>query len=72
MRATKQAKRAATQLFRACLINGLLDDNRARKVVEQVIAAKPRGYLGTLAYFKRLVELDLPVTRRQRSRPAVC
>ncbi len=58
MRATKQARREATQLFRLCLVNGLLDESRARELVQQVISAKPRGYLGMLAYFKRLVGLD--------------
>ena len=58
MKATKQARREATQLFRLCLVNGLLDEGRARQVVQHIIAAKPRGYLGTLSYFRRLVELD--------------
>jgi F-type H+-transporting ATPase subunit delta len=58
MKATKQARREAKQLFRLCLVNGLLEENRARQVVQQIIAARPRGYLGTLLYFRRLVELD--------------
>ncbi len=58
MKATKQARREATQLFRLCLVNGLLDEDRALQAVRQVIASKPRGYLGMLSYFRRLVELD--------------
>lgn len=58
MKATKQNRREATQLFRLCLVNGLLDENRARGVVRQIGAAKPRGYLATLSYFRRLVKLD--------------
>jgi F-type H+-transporting ATPase subunit delta len=58
MKPTKQARREATQLFRVCLVNGLLDEGRARRVVQQVIAARPRGYLGTLSHFRRLVKLD--------------
>ena len=58
MKATKQARREAKQLFRLCLVNGLLDENRARQVVQQIVAAKPRGYLATLSHFRRLVELD--------------
>jgi F-type H+-transporting ATPase subunit delta len=58
MKATKQARREAKQLFRLCLVNGLLEEKRARQLVQQIIAAKPRGYLGTLSYFRRLVELD--------------
>jgi F-type H+-transporting ATPase subunit delta len=59
MKATKQARRDATQLFRACVVNGLLDEARARRVVQQVVTAKPRGYLGTLSYFRRLVLLEV-------------
>ena len=58
MKATKQARREATQMFRLCLVNWLLDENRGRQVVQQIVAAKPRGYLGTLSYFRRLVKLD--------------
>jgi F-type H+-transporting ATPase subunit delta len=58
MKATKQTRREATQLFRLCLVSGVLDDNRARQVVQQIIAARPRGYLATLSHFQRLVRLD--------------
>jgi F-type H+-transporting ATPase subunit delta len=37
----------------------LLDENRARQVVQRVIESKPRGYLGILSHFERLVKLDL-------------
>ena len=58
MKANKQARREAKQLFRLCLVNGLIEEKRARQVVQQIVAAKPRGYLATLSYFQRLVELD--------------
>ena len=58
MKASKQARREAKQLFRLCLVNDLLDENRARQVVQQIVAARPRGYLATLFQFRRLVELD--------------
>jgi F-type H+-transporting ATPase subunit delta len=58
MKATKQARREATQLFRLCLVNGLLDADRVRKVMQQLATARPRGYLGTLSHFCRLVRLD--------------
>jgi F-type H+-transporting ATPase subunit delta len=58
MKVTKQARREAKQLFRLCLVNGLIEEQRARQVVQQIVAAKPRGYLATLSYFQRLVELD--------------
>ena len=58
VKATKQARRDATQLFRACMVNGLLDEARARRVVQQIVTGKSRGFLGTLSYFRRLVMLD--------------
>src|SRR5579862_4132481 len=59
MKISKQARREAKGLFRSCLVNGLLDDNRVRQAVEQVITAKPRGYIAILSHFQRLVKLDL-------------
>ena len=59
MKIPKQARRDAKELFRACRVNGLLDEARVRQVVQQVIAAKPRGYLAILSQFQRLVKLDL-------------
>ena len=38
MKITKQARREAKQLFRFCLVNGLLDENRVRQAVQHVVA----------------------------------
>jgi F-type H+-transporting ATPase subunit delta len=59
MTSTKAARREAKQLFRSCLVNGLLDEDRVRGSIEQVLATKPRGYLAILGHFQRLVKLDL-------------
>ena len=59
MKVTKQARRDAKQLFRACTVDGVPDEQRVRRVVAQVIEKKPRGYLAILAHFQRLVKLDL-------------
>ncbi len=59
MKITKQARRDAKDLFRATQVNGVLDENKARQVVDEVLAAKPRGYLAILSHFQRLVKLDL-------------
>ncbi|MDB6023403.1 MAG: F0F1-type synthase delta subunit-like protein [Pedosphaera sp.] len=59
MKISKQARRDAKQLFRNCLANGLLDENRVRQTVQAVIDKKPRGYVGILSQFERLVKLDL-------------
>jgi F-type H+-transporting ATPase subunit delta len=56
---SKQARRDAKELFRACRINGLLDEAKVRQIVQHVVTAKPRGYFAILNHFQRLVKLDL-------------
>src|SRR5271157_3702830 len=58
MKISKQARRDARQLLRACMANAVLDDNRVRQAVQLVIQDKPRGYLTLLAQFHRLVKLE--------------
>ncbi len=58
MKISKQARREARQIFRSCVINGVLDPDRARQVVPLVAARKPRGYMGLLTQFEKLVKLD--------------
>jgi F-type H+-transporting ATPase subunit delta len=58
MKITKRAKREAQQLYRFCLVNGLLDENRVRQVVQRVIATGKRDCPPILAHFLRLVKLD--------------
>ena len=59
MKITKQARRDAKDLFRAAQVSGVLDDNRARQVVDAVLATKPRSYMAILSHFQRLVKLDI-------------
>ena len=59
MKISKQSRRDAKQLFRSCVVNGLLDEARARQVVQRVIEQKPRGYMAILTHFQRLVKLDV-------------
>ncbi len=59
MKITKQARRDSKTLFTNCRVNGVLDENRVRQTVGAVIAKKPRGYLGILSHFQRLVKLDI-------------
>ncbi len=58
MKITKKAKREAKQLYRVCLLNGLLDENRARQVVQRVAATGERDCLPILTHFLRLVKFD--------------
>jgi len=57
MKVPKQARRDAKQLFRNCVVNGSLDENRARQTVTAVIARKPRKYMAILSQFEHLVKL---------------
>ena len=59
MKINKQAKREAKQLFRYCLVNGLLEENRVRSVVQRVIAARHRDCRAILAHFRRLLKLEI-------------
>jgi F-type H+-transporting ATPase subunit delta len=58
MKTTKQIMREARQLFRVCLVDGRLDEDRARVVVQRVIQSRRRGYLTLLGHFKRLLKLQ--------------
>jgi len=59
MKVSKQSRREAKQLFRACLVNGLLDEPRVRLTVQKLLEGKPRGYQAILSHFQRLVKLDI-------------
>ena len=59
MKITRQTRRKATQLFRGCLIHGLLNEDRARRGVQEIVAGRPRGYLATLSVFCSMVKLEL-------------
>ena len=58
MKITKKEKREAKQLYRLCLVDGLLDENRVRQVVQRAIATGERDCQPILACFLRLVKLD--------------
>jgi len=59
MKINKRAKREAAQLFRLCLVNRGLDENRVRHVVQRVVAADRRDSPAILSHFWRLVKLDV-------------
>jgi F-type H+-transporting ATPase subunit delta len=58
MKTTKQSVREAKQLFRMCLLDGRVDEGRARLVVQKVLQLKRRGYQTLLKHFMRLLKLD--------------
>ena len=58
MKTVKQVKREARYLFRLCLVDGSLDENRVRQVIKGVLTSKRRGYLALGNQFERLVRLE--------------
>ncbi len=58
MKTIKQIRRDAKRLHRLCLVNGLLDEGRAQRVVRRIIEANRRGSLALLSRFLHLVKLD--------------
>ena len=59
MKISKQARRDAKQLFNVCKVSGVLNEGRVRQTVGVVIEKKPRGFVGILSHFQRLVKLDI-------------
>jgi F-type H+-transporting ATPase subunit delta len=59
MKISKQAQRDARQLFRSCLVNGILDEARVRQAMSLLMEKKPRGYVEILSRLHRLVKLDM-------------
>ena len=58
MKANRRARREARRLYRACVVDGLLDESRTRRVVEAVAGSRRRGSLAILSHFGRLVTQD--------------
>ena len=58
MKTIKQLKSEANHLYRLCLVDGSLDEDRVRQVVTRVIQSRPRGSFALLAHFLHLVKLD--------------
>src|ERR1700733_7688393 len=59
MKISKLALREARQLFRCCLVNGVLNEARVRQAVALLSEKKPRGYVEILSRLHRLVKLDV-------------
>jgi F-type H+-transporting ATPase subunit delta len=59
MKASKEAVRAARKLMRLSVKDGQLDLGTAQSMVKRIADAKPRGYLGILTTFQRLLRLEV-------------
>jgi len=58
MKTIKQTRRDAKQLFRLCLVNGLLEESLVRQVAQRIIESGRRGSRALLHRFLYLVKLD--------------
>ncbi len=58
MKTTKQSRRLAKQMFRACLVNGSLDERRAQLLTGAAIEENRRDCLGILSYFYHLIKIE--------------
>jgi F-type H+-transporting ATPase subunit delta len=58
MKTVKQVESEAKHLYRLCLVDGALDEDRVRKVLRLVLESRRRGWVTLLQHFRRLVELD--------------
>ena len=58
MKAKRTIRRTARRLLRLCLVDGVLDEGRARHVATAVATSGRRDALAVLSDFRRLVKLD--------------
>ncbi len=58
MKISKDALKAARQLFQLTMVDGRIDDDRARKIVKRVTEEKPRDHHAILHAYLRLVRLE--------------
>lgn len=58
MKANRRTIRAARGVYRLCLVNGVLDEGRARQAASYLVKSDRRRALALLEAFERLVRLD--------------
>jgi F-type H+-transporting ATPase subunit delta len=58
LKSTKEIKREAKHLFRLCFVDGSLDEDRVRSVLQGILGSKRRRSLPLAGQFQRLVSLD--------------
>jgi F-type H+-transporting ATPase subunit delta len=59
VKTTAQIRRQAKQLYRLCVVSGMMDEDRVRQVVRAIAQSRRRGYISLLTRFRRLVKLDI-------------
>jgi len=59
MKVSKDATRIARQLFKATVASGKVDEGVVKIVMNKLTKDKPRGFLGVLTAYARLVRMEL-------------
>jgi F-type H+-transporting ATPase subunit delta len=59
MKLDKDSRKLSKELYQASLTNGRLDGSKVSTVARQIVASKPRHYVGILKEFQRLVRLEV-------------
>lgn len=59
MKISREARRAAREMFRLSLVDGRLDNARVKDISDRLVAEKPRSFLEILKEYTRLVRLEL-------------
>jgi F-type H+-transporting ATPase subunit delta len=59
MKISRDARKRAKKLYRFCAPEGHLDENRIRQVITQLIAEKPRHYLGMIGHLRKLLGFEV-------------
>ncbi len=58
MKLTKEARKVSRALFRQTLVDGRLDETRARAMVDEIARQRPRGYMSILKNYLRLLKAE--------------
>lgn len=58
MKISKDTYATARRLFRLCMENGCLSDERVRRVSQTILSKKPRNYIALLKAFANLISFE--------------
>ena len=59
MKSIKEIRSKIRSLYKACLVQGVLDEFRVHMVVNDILSKRPRGWTVMLAEFKRLIRRNI-------------
>ena len=58
MKISKDIRQLSAKLVRASFVDGTLDDERVKSLVQSIVAHKPRNYIQLLENYQRLLRLE--------------